>query len=185
MAFICELCGIQVCRGRPFLHTHSHSTDTWDRPAMVDFMNRFPDTFCTVTDSCLIGPNNLTKGMETLTVAQAFGTTTHSRRSRRQHPSNYSQTCVVAATEQSEDRPLLPKQDILMKNLKWNGMRRTMSRVDPLDPHEVKIIRHKGNAVFMGQRCMITPPKRSRQVCTEVRHEAVEPSFTASGSSAS
>ena len=130
MAFICELCGIQVCRGRPFLHTHSHSTDTWDRPAMVDFMNRFPDTFCTVTDSCLIGPNNLAKGMETLTVAQAFGTTTHSRRSRRQHPSNYSQTCVVAATEQSEDRPLLPKQDILMKNLKWNGMRRTMSRVD-------------------------------------------------------
>ena len=42
---ICELYEIQVRRGRFLLHTLSHSADSWDQPAMVGFMNRFPDTF--------------------------------------------------------------------------------------------------------------------------------------------
>ena len=40
LAFICELYATQVRRGRYFLHTHSHSADSWDQPTMVDFMNR-------------------------------------------------------------------------------------------------------------------------------------------------
>ena len=64
-AFLCELYEIQVRRGRCFLHTHSQSADSWDQPTMVDFMNRFPDTFRTVTDSCLFGPTNPSKKFET------------------------------------------------------------------------------------------------------------------------
>ena len=56
LAFICELYEIQVHGGRYFLHTHSHSADSWGQPTVVDFMNRFPDTFQTVTDRSLFGP---------------------------------------------------------------------------------------------------------------------------------
>ena len=40
LAFICELREIQVREGRHFLHTQSHSADSWDHPTVVDFMNR-------------------------------------------------------------------------------------------------------------------------------------------------
>ena len=67
LAFICELYGFQVRRGRYFLHRHSHSADSWNLETIVDSMNRFPDTFQKVTDSCKFGPNNLGKAMQTLT----------------------------------------------------------------------------------------------------------------------
>ena len=86
LAFICELHEMQVRRGRNFLHTHSsHSTDSWDHhPTMVDFVNRFPDTFRTVIDRCLFGPKNPGKCLKTLTgwstnsgrIAQALSTPT-------------------------------------------------------------------------------------------------------------
>ena len=62
LAFICELYEVQVRRGRCSLHTHSHSADSWDQPPTVDFMKRFPDTFLTVTDSCLVTAKNKWKG---------------------------------------------------------------------------------------------------------------------------
>ena len=43
--------------GRFFFHTHSHSAKSWDQSTVVGFMNRFPDTFQTVTDRSLFGPN--------------------------------------------------------------------------------------------------------------------------------
>ena len=112
LVFICELCEIQARRGRYFFHTHSHSADSWDQSTMVDFMNRFPDTFQTVTDSCLFGPKNLGKGMKTLTgwltnsscIAQAVSTPTRLPsmcqtilKAMSQHLQ--SDLCVVAATE--------------------------------------------------------------------------------------
>ena len=85
LAFICELYEIQVNGGRYFLHTHSHSEDSWEQPTVVDFMNRFPDTFQTVTDQSLFG-QNVPQGVNTLTrwltnsgcVAQALSSLTHS-----------------------------------------------------------------------------------------------------------
>ena len=43
LAFICELYETQLHGGRYFLHAHSHSAQS----TVVDFMNRFPDTFQT------------------------------------------------------------------------------------------------------------------------------------------
>ena len=60
---ICEVYETQVRRGRHFSSdTVSHSADSRDQPTMADFMNRFPDTFRTVTDNCLFGPKNPGKG---------------------------------------------------------------------------------------------------------------------------
>ena len=57
---------------------------------MVDFMNRFSETFQTVIDRCLFGPN-VPHGMNTLTrwlthsgcIAQALSSSTHSSMVRR------------------------------------------------------------------------------------------------------
>ena len=57
LAFICELYEMQVHGGRYFLHTHSHSADSWEQSPVIDLMNMFPDTFQTVTDRSLSGPN--------------------------------------------------------------------------------------------------------------------------------
>ena len=48
---IFDKCVERNCAQYPANYTHSHSADSWDQPTMVDFMNRFPDTFGTVTDS--------------------------------------------------------------------------------------------------------------------------------------
>ena len=85
LAFICELYELHVRKRRYFLHTHSHRAKSWDQPAVVDFMNRFPDTYQTVTDRSLFDPN-VPHGMKTLTrwltnsgcVAQALSSLTHS-----------------------------------------------------------------------------------------------------------
>ena len=118
LAFICELYEIQVRRGRYFLHTHSNSADSWDQSTLVDFMNRFPDTFQTVTDSCLFGPKSLGKVMKTLTgwltncscIAQALSTQNHSPSLRQSITKAMS---VVVTTQQPQHRPPLPKLDIL------------------------------------------------------------------------
>ena len=43
--------------GSVFLHADSHSADSREQPTVGDFMNRFPDTFQTVTDRSWFGPN--------------------------------------------------------------------------------------------------------------------------------
>ena len=85
LAFICELYEIQVHGGLYFLHTHSHSADSWEQPTVVDFMKRFPDTFETVTDRSLFfpsGPHGGNTLMRWLTnsgcIAQALSSSTHS-----------------------------------------------------------------------------------------------------------
>ena len=65
LAFICDLCETQLHAGRLFLHAHSRSADSWEPSTVVDFMNKFPDTFQTVTDKSLFGPN-VPHGMNTL-----------------------------------------------------------------------------------------------------------------------
>ena len=61
LAFICALYETQAREGRYFLHTHSHSAESWDQLKVVDVMNRFPETFQTVTDRDLFGMNTLTR----------------------------------------------------------------------------------------------------------------------------
>ena len=50
LAFICELHETQLHGGRYFFHAHSQSADSWEQSIVVDFMNKFPDTFQIVTD---------------------------------------------------------------------------------------------------------------------------------------
>ena len=57
VAFILRVVRNTTARGRYFLHAHSHSADSWEQSKVVGFMNRFPDTFQTVTDRSLFGPN--------------------------------------------------------------------------------------------------------------------------------
>ena len=61
LALICELYETQLHGGRYFLHAHSHSADSWEQSTVVDLMNRFPDTFQTVTDRGLFGMDTLTR----------------------------------------------------------------------------------------------------------------------------
>ena len=56
LAFICELYETQPHGGRYFLQAHSPSADSWEQSAVLDFMNRFPDTFQTLTHRSLFGP---------------------------------------------------------------------------------------------------------------------------------
>ena len=99
LAFICELCEIHVHGGRYFLHTHSHSADSWEQSTVVDFMNRLPDTFQTLTVRSLFGPN-VPHGVNTLTrwltksscIAQALSSSTHS--------STVHQTILSAMSQQ-------------------------------------------------------------------------------------
>ena len=66
LAFICELCETQLHGGRYFLHADSHSADSREQPTVGDFMNRFPDTFQTMTDKNWFGPD-VPHGTNTLT----------------------------------------------------------------------------------------------------------------------
>ena len=159
LAFICELYDVQVREGRYFLHTHSHSAKSWDQPTVVDFMNRFPDTFQTVIDRSLFGPS-VPHGMNTLTrwltnsgcVAQALSSLTHSSTVRQTILSAMSQQlqsdlCVAAAKDQPQHRPFLPKLDILAvdpnEELQEEWEAEDDVRGGPLDPHEVKNAREK------------------------------------------
>ena len=160
LAFICELYETQVRRGRYFLHTHSHSADSWDQATMVGFLNRFPGTLLTVTDSCLLGPKNPGKGLKTLTgwltnsgcIAQALNTPTHlpsmcQTIMKAMHQQLQSDFCVVAATEQPQHRPPLPKLDFFAVDafaeprVEWEA--EDDVKGGPLDPQEVKTARQK------------------------------------------
>ena len=120
-----ELYEVQVHGGRYFLNTHSHSADSWELSTVVDFMNRFSDTFQTVTDCSLFGPN-VPCGTNTLTrwltnsgcVAQALSSLTHSSNVRQTITSAMSQQlqsdlCAAGTTDPPQHRPPLPKLDIL------------------------------------------------------------------------
>ena len=117
LAFICELYEIQVHGGRYFLHTHSHSADSWAQSTVVDFVNRFPDTFQTVTDRSLFVPN-VTHGTNTLTrwltnsgcVPQALSSATNSSTVHQTIMSAMSQQlqsdlCATGATDPPQHRP--------------------------------------------------------------------------------
>ena len=91
-----------------------------------------------VVERSLFGPNVLL-GMNTLTrwltnsgcVAQALI-------EPLVHGALNDYECNVStAKDQPQYRPLLPRW-IRTQNFRKSGQRRTMSRVDPLDPHEVK-----------------------------------------------
>ena len=152
LAFICELYEIQGRDGRFF--THSHSAKSWDQPTVVDFINKFPDTFQTVTDRSLFDPN-VPHGMNTLTrwlaisgcVPQALSSLTHSPTVRQTIMSAMlqqlqSELFVAAAKDQPQHRPLLPKLDILAVDLDDENQEEWEAEDDvkdgPLDPSEVK-----------------------------------------------
>ena len=98
LAFICELYEPQLHLGRYFLHAHSQSADSWEQSTVVDFINTFPDTFQTVTDRSLFGPD-LPHDMNTLTrwftnsgcVAQGLTSLNHSSTARQTITSAESQ----------------------------------------------------------------------------------------------
>ena len=159
LAFICELYEVQVREGRYFLHTRSHSAKSLDQSTIVDFINRFPDTFQTVIDRSLFGPS-VPHSMNTLTrwltnpgcVAQALSSLTHSSTVRQTILSAVSQQlqsdlCVAAAKDQPQHRPLLPKLDILAvdpdEELQEEWEAEDDVKGGPLDPHEVKNAREK------------------------------------------
>ena len=163
---ICELYEIQVHGSRYFLHTHSHSADSWEQSTVVDFMNRFPDTFQAVIDRSLFGPN-LPHGTNTLTrwltisgcVAQALSSSTHSCTVRQIITSAMSQQLksdlsAVGTTDQPQHRLPLPTLEILVLDAdetqpeEWEAEEDVMG--GPLDPREVKAARHKGSTVFVG-----------------------------------
>ena len=146
LAFICELYEAQVHGGWYFLRTHSHSADSWEQSTVVDFMNRFSDTFQTVTDRSLFGPN-VPHGMNTLRrwwtnsgcVAQALSSLTHSSTLRQTImsacPSNYIQTCVPLEGRTHRNVVRLCRSWIFlrltrMKNRLRSGKQKTMSRGD-------------------------------------------------------
>ena len=125
-------------------------------------MDRFPDTFRTDTDRGLLGPKNPRKGIKTLTgwltnsgcIAQVLRTPTHLPSMRHtimkaMSEQLQSDVCVVAATEQPQHRPPLPKLDILAfdadeePKVQWGGGGRCQGWGGPLDPHEVQTVRPK------------------------------------------
>ena len=92
-------CTKHNCTGVGISFTRSHIfADSWEQSTVVDFMNRFPVTFQTVTDRSLFGPN-VPHGVNTLTrwltnsgcVAQALSSLTHSSTVRQTIMSAMSQ----------------------------------------------------------------------------------------------
>ena len=159
LAFFCELYEIQVHGGQYFLHAHPQPADSLEQSSVLDFMNRFPDTFQTVTDRRLFGPD-LPHGMNTLTrwltnsgcVAQAISSLNHSSTVDQTTMSAMSQQsrselCAATAKHQPQHRPLLPKLDILAMDLDEEPPEEREAEDDvkggPLDPHEAKNAREK------------------------------------------
>ena len=118
-----------------------------------------------------------------------------------------SDLCVVAATQQPQHRPPLPKLDILAIDAEKEHQVEWEAEDDvkggPLDPHEVKTAHQKAIPSLwdreayeyateaearvrtgrnpLGFKWIDTeaPRYRSRLVCAEVRHKGVEPIFSA------
>ena len=159
LAFICELYEKQLHGGRYFLHAHSHSADSGEQPTVVDFMNRFPDSFQTVTDRSLFGPN-VPHGMDTLTrwltnsgcVAQALSSLNHSSTVRQTIMSAMSQQLqsemgTAGTSDPLQHRPPLPKLDILAVDADEEPPEEWEAENDvkgvPLDPREVNTARKR------------------------------------------
>ena len=122
-------------------------------------MNRFRDTFLTVTDRDLFGPD-LPHGMNTLTrwltnsgcVAPTLSSLTHASTWRQTIMSSMSRRlqsdlCAAGATDPLQHRSPLPKLDILAVDgdeeppAEWEA--EDDVKGGPLDPREVKNAREK------------------------------------------
>ena len=158
LAFICELYEIQVHGGRYFLHTHSHSADSWEQPTVVDFMNRFPDTFqipigASLAQVSLHGVNTLTRWLTNSgCIAQALSSSTHSSTVRQTIMSAMSQQLqsdlsAAGTTDPTQHRLPWPKLDILAVDADETRSEEWEAEDDvkggPLDPREVKAARQK------------------------------------------
>ena len=99
--------------------------------------------------------------------------------------------CDAAATDQPEHRLPLPKLDILAVDADEELQKEWEAEDDvkggPLDPHEVEAARQKEiqrswdrvyEWIVTKKGSAEAPRYRSRLVCTEVRHEGVEPIFS-------
>ena len=127
LALICELCETQLHGGRYFLHADSHAANSWEQPTVVDFMNKFQDTFQTMTDKNMVWPRFSPRFEYTLTrwltnsgcVAQALSSLTHSSTVRQTIKSAMSQQLQsdlgVAGTSDplQHSSGLCPKLDTL------------------------------------------------------------------------
>ena len=146
---------------------------------MIDLMNRFPDTFQTVTDRSLFDPNvpgkmiALTKWLTNSgCVAQALSSLSHSSSVRQTIMSAMSQQlqsdlCVAGTSNPPQTRLTLPKLDILAVDAD-QGLSEEWEAEDdvkggPLDPREVKIAREKEISICGTWRCTSTPPKQKHE----------------------
>ena len=122
---------------------------------MVDLMNRFPDTFQTVTDRDLFGVNTPTRWLtnsgfivRNLRILGKLTCPLCAKRLRiAMSQQLQSDLCVAGAKEQPQRRPPLPKLDILAVEPD-EGLQEEWEAEDgvkdgPLDPHEVKNAREK------------------------------------------
>ena len=166
----------------------------------MDFMNRFPDTFQTVTDRSLFGPN-LPHSMNTLN-SSTVRQTIMSAMSQQQQ----SDLGVAGTSDPLQHRPPLPKLDILAVDADEEPSEEWEAEDDvkggPLDPRQVKTAREKEikylwdmevyeysteaearartgrNPVELkwidtNKGSAEAPRYRLRRVCTEVRHKRV------------
>ena len=161
--------------GQYFLHTHSHSADSWEQPTVVDFMNRFPDTFQKVTDTSLFGPN-FPHGKNTLTkwltisgcVAQALTSSTHSSTVRQTIMSAMSQQlqsdfCAAGATDPTQHRLLLPKLDILAVDADEAPPEEWEAEDDDHWTHvRSKLLVKRKHSTCGPWRCTSIPPKQNQ-----------------------
>ena len=143
--------------GISFTHTHILQTVGNSQQTAVDFMNKFPDTFQTVTDRSLFGPN-VPHGVNTLTrwltnsgcVAQALSSLNHSSTVRQTimsaMSSNYNQTWVSLKLRiHCSIARLCQSMGILAVDEappdEWEAEEDVKG--EPLDPREVKSARDK------------------------------------------
>ena len=122
-------CTKRNCTGSVFLSLSLSLQTVGNSRQVVDFMNRFPDPFQTVTDRSLFGPN-VRLGMNTLTrwltrcAAQTLSSLTHSSTVRHTIMSAMSQQLqsdlrVAGTLDPLQHRPPLPMLDILAVDAGW------------------------------------------------------------------
>ena len=132
--------------GRYFLHIRTPQKAR-EQPTVADFMNRFPGMFQTVTDRDLFGMNTLTKMVDEIMLHRT--STARHREACGKWPNDYEINVpaitvgpVAAAKDQPQQRPLLPKLDILAvdpdEELQEEWEAEDDAKGGPLDPHEVK-----------------------------------------------
>ena len=149
LAFICELYEMQEHGGQYFLHTHSHSADSWEQSTVVDLMNRFSDTFL-VWHKC---PSRYEHADEMVDKFWLHRTGTQLIDSVRQTITSAmsqqleSDLCASGTTDPRQHCPPPPKLDILAVRAgeappeQWEAADDVKG--GPLDPREVKTARQK------------------------------------------